>query len=79
MKNDLHPTMKPVELLKIPIKNSSLPQDIIVDIFAGSGSTLIAAQTLNRISYNVELDEHYCDVIKNRWEELTGEKAVKVE
>ena len=66
-KNDLHPTMKPVNLIAYPIKNSSMSNCIVLDPFGGSGSTLIAADQLKRICYTVELDPKYADVIVNRY------------
>lgn len=75
-KNDLHPTMKPVDLVVQAIKNSSKTEDIILDLFGGSGTTLIAAEQMNRMCYMMELDPRYCDVIIKRWENLTGEKAI---
>lgn len=75
-KNDLHPTMKPVDLIIKTIKNSSKAEDIILDLFGGSGSTLIAAEQTNRICYMMELEPKYCDVIIKRWENLTGKKAI---
>lgn len=75
-KSDLHPTMKPIGLLAIQIKNSSKTDDIIFDGFGGSGSTLIACEQLNRKCYMCELDPRYVDVIIERWEKFTGEKAV---
>lgn len=74
-RNAEHPTMKPIELLVYLIKNSSKENNIIVDLFAGSGSSLIAAEQTNRICYTMELDPKYCDVIIKRWETLTGQKA----
>lgn len=74
-KSDLHPTMKPIGLLAIQIKNSTKTDDVIYDGFGGSGSTLIACEQLNRKCYMAELDPHYCDVIIQRWENSTGEKA----
>lgn len=74
-KNDLHPTMKPVELCKTAIKNSSKKSDIVLDIFLGSGSTIIAAETLGRKCYGIEIDPYYCDVIIKRWEDFTGLKG----
>ena len=71
----LHPTMKPVSLMEYLIKNSSKQEDIILDSFLGSGSTLIACEKINRICYGVELDPKYCDVIVKRWEQFTGKKA----
>jgi site-specific DNA-methyltransferase (adenine-specific) len=70
--NNLHPTQKPVELMA---EVCSWTKGIIVDPFAGSGSTLIAAQQLGRTCYGMELDPKYCDVIIQRWETLTGQKA----
>lgn len=77
--NDLHPTQKPVELPCRAIKNSSKPKDKILDLFGGSGSTLIACEQLNRICYMMELDPKYVDVIIDRWEKFTGQKAVLLE
>lgn len=74
-KNDLHPTMKPVALVENAIINSSKNNNIILDLFLGSGSTLIACEKTNRICYGMELDEKYCDVIIARWEQYTGLKA----
>lgn len=74
-KNELHPTMKPIELCSKAIKNSSLEKDIVLDLFGGSGSTLIACEQLNRRCFTMELDPKYCDVIIKRWESLTGKKA----
>ncbi len=71
--NKLHPTQKPVELAAKAIKNHSA--GLIVDLFGGSGSTLIACEQLNRTCYMMELDPVYCDVIIKRWEEFTGQKA----
>lgn len=76
--NDLHPTMKPIRLLARFIKNSSSKGDIVVDCFGGSGSTLLACEQLNRACYMMELDPKYCDVIIDRWEQFTGQKAVLV-
>lgn len=75
LKNDLHPTMKPIKLLAKMIGNSSAYDDAVLDLFGGSGSTLIACEQLNRQCYMVELDPKYCDVIIQRWETLTGQKA----
>lgn len=76
--NNLHPTMKPLELIQRAIKNSSKPEGLIYDPFLGSGSTLIACEQTNRVCYGMEIDEHYCSVIIKRWEEYTGQKAVKI-
>jgi DNA modification methylase len=70
-----HPTMKPVELVTTAIKNSSTRENIIVDLFTGSGTTLLAAEQTNRKAFCMELDPQYCQVIINRWEELTGKNA----
>jgi len=74
-KSKLHPTMKPVGLMEYLVKNSSKQEDIILDSFLGSGSTLMACEKLDRICYGVELDPKYCDVIVKRWEQFTGKKA----
>lgn len=77
LKNADHPTMKPIGIPARAIKNSSKPGDIILDLFGGSGSTLIAAEQTSRVCYMSELDPVYCDVIVKRWEQFTGEKAKK--
>lgn len=78
LKNDLHPTMKPIALCSKAIVNSSKKEDIVLDLFGGSGSTLISCQQLERKCYTMELDPKYIDVIIERWENFTGEKAVKI-
>jgi DNA modification methylase len=78
LKSDLHPTMKPIPLIGRLIKNSSLQGQLIYEPFAGSGSTLIAADQLGRTCYAMELDPRYVDVIVKRWEELTGKKAERI-
>lgn len=78
MVNDLHPTMKPLKLLARFIKNSSNVNDIVLDVFGGSGSTLITCEQLDRQCFTMELDEKFCDVIIKRWEDLTGKKAVLI-
>ena len=75
----LHPTMKPIELIANALENSTKENDCVLDVFGGSGSTLIACEQLNRKCYMCELDERYCDVIVQRWENFTGKKAIKVE
>lgn len=75
VRNDLHPTMKPVELVERAINNSSKIGDIVLDGFGGSGSTLIAAEKTRRKARLMELDPKFCDVIVRRWEEYTGKKA----
>jgi DNA modification methylase len=72
----VHPTQKPVELIEMALKNSSKGGDTVVDVFGGSGSTLIACEKLNRQAKLMELDPKYCDVIVKRWEDFTGKKAV---
>jgi len=71
-----HATPKPIALCGRAIKSSSREGEIVLDVFGGSGSTLIACEQLNRKCYMCELDPHYCDVIIQRWETLTGRKAV---
>lgn len=78
-KSDLHPTMKPVELCKRAILNSSKTDDIILDCFGGSGSTLIASEQTNRRCRMIELDQKYVDVIVKRWQNLTGFDATLFE
>nr|MBQ4458188.1 DNA modification methylase [Clostridia bacterium] len=72
----LHPTMKPIELIANALENSTKENDCVLDVFGGSGSTLIACEQLNRKCFMCELDERYCDVIVQRWENFTGKKAV---
>ena len=76
---NVHPTQKPLFLPSEALKNSSREGDAILDVFGGSGSTLIACEQLDRKCYMCELDPHYCDVIIQRWENLTGQKAELVE
>lgn len=71
-----HPTMKPVELLSYQIGNNTKGEDIVLDPFLGSGSTLIAAERTSRTCYGMELEPRYVDVIVKRWEEATGQKAI---
>ena len=78
LKNDLHPTMKPVALIENMLLNNSIEGDIALDLFGGSGTTLIACEQLHRKARLMELDPHYCDVIIARWEKLTGQKAIKL-
>ena len=74
-KCDLHPTMKPVELVSNCLLDGSKEGDIVLDAFGGSGTTIVAAEQLGRKCYTMELDPHYCDVIIARWEKLTGKEA----
>lgn len=76
VRSELHPTMKPVALCAKLIQNSSKRGEKVIDFFGGSGSTLMACEETGRICYTMELDTRYADVIINRWEEATGEKAV---
>ncbi|MDI6677060.1 site-specific DNA-methyltransferase [Bacillus wiedmannii] len=78
-RNGEHPTMKPVGIPARGIQNSSYKNNIVFEPFGGSGSTLIAAEQLQRICYIMEYDPKYCDVIIKRWEEFTGKKAIKEE
>ena len=77
--NKMHPTQKPVELAIRAINNSSKKGDLILDLFLGSGTTLIAAEQLGRTCYGMEISPQYCQVIIDRWEKLTGQKAEKVD
>ena len=79
MQSKLHPTMKPVELVEIPIQNSSKGHDVVLDLFGGSGTTLIAAEKNGRTAMLMELDPRYCDVIIKRWQDFTGKIAVHAE
>ena len=76
-KNDLHPTMKPVELVERAIRNSTRPGDIVLDPFGGSGTTLIAAEKSGRIGWLIELDPKYVDVIVRRWQDWSGQEAYR--
>ena len=76
-KNDLHPTMKPVELVERAIRNSSRPGDIVLDPFGGSGTTLIAAEKTGRIGWLIELDPKYVDVIVRRWQDWSEQEAYR--
>jgi DNA modification methylase len=75
-KNDLHPTMKPVELVERAIRNSSRPGNVVLDPFGGSGTTLIAAEKSGRIARLIELDPKYVDVIVRRWQDFSGGRAI---
>ena len=74
--NDLHPTMKPVELVQKAVRNSSKSRGLVFDLFGGSGTTLIACETTGRQARLIELDPRYVDVIVKRWQDYTGRKAV---
>lgn len=74
----VHPTQKPLELIAIPIRNSSKTGDLIVDLFGGSGSTLMTCEQMNRTCHTLELDPIFCDVIKKRFQDSTGIEPVLV-
>jgi DNA modification methylase len=76
-RNDLHPTMKPVELVERCLRNSSRPGDVVIDSFGGSGTTLIAAHKSGRRARLMELDPKYVDVIVRRWQTWSGEHAIR--
>ena len=78
-KSDDHPTMKPIELVAKALLNSSKAGDTVLDLFGGSGTTMMACEQTKRKCMMMELDPHYCDVIIDRWQKLTGREAVKVE
>jgi len=77
LRNDLHPTMKPVALVERAIRNSSKTRDTVLDPFGGSGTTLMAAEASGRTAALVELDPGYCDVVVRRWEDATAGRAVR--
>lgn len=77
-KSDLHPTMKPITLCAKLIANSTKPGEAVLDLFGGSGSTLMACEQIGRKCYMMELDPKYCDIIIQRWEDYTGKKAIKL-
>lgn len=79
VRSELHPTMKPVELFKKQIRNSSRPGDLVLDLFAGSGTSIIAAEEMDRRCFAMEFDPVYADVIIRRWEEATGQIAKPAE
>jgi len=70
-----HPTQKPITLHEKPLRRCTKPGDVVLDLFAGSGSTMLACEQLNRKSYSVEIDARFCDVIISRYERMTHEKA----
>jgi DNA modification methylase len=78
-KSDLHPTMKPVALFAKAVENSTKSGETVLDPFLGSGTTLIACEQLGRTCYGMEISPQYCQVIIDRWEKLTGQKAEKVD
>lgn len=76
--NDLHPTMKPLKLISRLVNNSSRPGEIVLDLFGGSGSTLIVCEQMGRKCRMVEYDPKYADAIIDRWEKYTGRKAERI-
>lgn len=76
-RNGEHPTMKPVALFEYQMLNSTKGQDVVLDLFGGSGTTLIAAEAHGRKACLMELDPKYCDVIVKRWQEFSGCKAIR--
>lgn len=74
-RNDLHPTMKPVALFDYQIKNNTKGGDIVLDLFGGSGTTIMACEQNGRTAYSMEFDPRYAQVIIERWQEFTGQKA----
>lgn len=77
-RSEEHPTMKPVALIAAMIANSTAPDDVILDPFIGSGSTLLAAEQLGRRCYGIDIEPKYCAATITRWQNLTGEKAVLI-
>lgn len=78
IRSDLHPTMKPIGLFDYQIKNSSKVGDNVLDLFGGSGTTIMACEQNGRKGYSMEFDPRYVDVIIKRWEQFTGKKAIKI-
>ena len=79
VKERIHPTQKPVGLVLWFFERWGKKASIVLDLFGGSGSTLIACEKLERRCYMMEIDEHYCDVIIKRWEDYTGKQAVRID
>jgi DNA modification methylase len=77
-RSDDHPTMKPIPLVAHAITNSSNEGDVVLDLFGGSGTTMLASEQTHRKARLMELDPKYVDVIIDRWEKFTGQKAVKI-
>lgn len=78
-KDRFHPTQKPIRLFAAILGDYTEEKDVVADFFGGSGSTLIACEQLDRTCYMMEIDPHYCDIIIERWQNLTGEKAVRID
>ena len=79
MRNLEHPTMKPVPLFDYLIQNNTKQEDLVLDLFGGSGTTVIACEQNGRNAFMMELDPRYVDVIIDRWEKFTGETAELIE
>jgi len=77
-RSKLHPTMKPVGLIRLLIPDNTRIHDIVYDPFLGSGSTLIACEHMHRVCVGIELEKSYCEIIVERWEKLTNRKAIKI-
>lgn len=76
-RSEVHPTMKPVALVERALNNATVPGELVLDLFGGSGTTLMAAAATGRVAYLLELDPKYCDVIVERWEKASGKKATR--
>ena len=76
--SELHPTMKPIKLIARQIRNSSQPGNLVLDLFGGSGTTMMACEQMDRRCFMMEFDPHYADVIVDRWEKMTGREALKI-
>ena len=79
IRNDIHPTMKPIPLFDYQIKNSTRSGDKVLDLFGGSGTTIMACEQNGQTAYVMEYDPKYADAIIDRWQTYTGEKAVLLE
>jgi DNA modification methylase len=77
--NDLHPTMKPLALIERTISNATEPGQLVVDAFLGSGTAIMAAERTGRRCYGFDLDARYCDIMLARWEDFTGQEAVRID
>lgn len=77
-RNDIHPTMKPIQLFDYQIKNNTKKGDVVLDLFGGSGTTIMACEQNGRVGYSMEYDARYIDAIIDRWEQFTGEKAILI-
>lgn len=78
-RSELHPTMKPIQLFDYQVRNSCPVGGVVLDLFNGSGTTIMACEQNNRIAYCMELDEKYVDATISRWEAFTGQKAILLE